>query len=104
MAEAKKADDVLPEKKRIGKKKVLLSGCGAIVFISLIVFFFVNGYINKSLPATEGIVELSILDNEVTVITDRDGVPHIQAQNAHDLYIAQGYIQADRRMFQMELS
>lgn len=49
-------------------------------------------------------MELSILENEVTVITDEDGVPHIRADNARDLYIAQGYIQADRRMFQMELS
>src|SRR5699024_1402269 len=39
-----------------------------------------------------------------SVITDEGGVPHIQAENAHDLYMAQGYIQAQSRMFQMEMS
>ncbi|MYL61432.1 penicillin acylase family protein, partial [Virgibacillus halodenitrificans] len=41
---------------------------------------------------------------EVTVITDSNGVPHIKAANNHDLFIAQGYMQAQNRMFQMEMS
>lgn len=100
----KKVYETSPKKNRFSKKKILLSIFGFIVILGLAAFLFVNGYINKSLPITEGTVELSVLENEVTVITDEDGVPHIQADNARDLYIAQGYIQADRRMFQMELS
>ncbi|GIO22222.1 beta-lactam antibiotic acylase [Oceanobacillus sp. J11TS1] len=104
MAERKEVTEIVSEKKRVPKKKILLGLFSFIVVMGLVVFLFVNGYINKSLPTTEGTIELSILENEVTVITDKDGVPHIQAENARDLYIAQGYIQADRRMFQMELS
>lgn len=104
MIERKKGYETSLKKKRFSKKKILLGIFGFIVILGLAVFLFVNGYINKSLPATEGTVELSVLGSEVTVITDEDGVPHIQADNARDLYVAQGYIQADRRMFQMELS
>ena len=104
MVKRKKVYETLPKKKRFSKKKISIGILGFIVVLGLAVTLFVNGYINKSLPTTEGTVELSILEKEVTVITDEDGVPHIQADNARDLYIAQGYIQADRRMFQMELS
>lgn len=100
----KKVYETSAKKNRFSKKKVLLSIVGFIVILGLAAFLFVNGYINKSLPRTEGTVELSVLGSEVTIIMDEDGVPHIQADNARDLYIAQGYIQADRRMFQMELS
>src|SRR5699024_11452642 len=41
---------------------------------------------------------------EVIVETDEHGVPHIKAKNMQDLYTAQGYIQAQHRLFQMELS
>lgn len=92
------------KKRRIRTKKILLGGLGSIFLLALIALLFVNGYINKSLPQTEGTMELPMLENPVTVITDEDGVPHIQAETARDMYIAQGYIQADRRMFQMELS
>ncbi len=35
---------------------------------------------------------------------DEEGVPHITAENDHDLYMAQGYITAQDRLFQMDLS
>jgi len=37
------------------------------------------------------------------VAFDDRGVPHIFAQNAHDLYFAQGYITARDRLWQMEI-
>ncbi|GAB3049444.1 penicillin acylase family protein [Virgibacillus ainsalahensis] len=97
-------ETVQPLKKKISKKKAVLIFLGAILLIGMILLFFVNAYINKSLPQLEGTLELPVLKEEVTVITDADGVPHIQAENEHDLYIAQGYVQAQHRMFQMEMS
>lgn len=64
---------------------------------------FINSFINKSLPQYEGEIALP-LTNEITVITDEKGVPHIKADNLQDLYTAQGFVQAQERMFQMELS
>ena len=45
-----------------------------------------------------------MVEGEVEVILDRDGVPHIYASNDRDLYCAQGYIHARDRLFQMDLT
>lgn len=43
------------------------------------------------------------LKDEVNIVFDERMVPHIYAQNEHDLYIAQGYVTARLRLFQMEM-
>lgn len=42
------------------------------------------------------------LQGEVTVIYDNMGIPHIYADNVSDLMIAQGYVEATHRWWQME--
>lgn len=54
------------------------------------------------LPAAEK-VELKGLRQPVEILRDKWGVPHIYAQNAEDLFFAQGYIAARDRMFQLDL-
>lgn len=57
-----------------------------------------NKYLDKKqvqLPSDE------LLD-QVTVKYDDNGVPHIFAQNDHDLYWAQGFVTAGDRLWQME--
>jgi penicillin amidase len=39
----------------------------------------------------------------VEVIRDRWGIPHIYAENQHDLFFAQGFVAAQDRLFQMDL-
>ncbi|MFY9718900.1 MAG: penicillin acylase family protein [Candidatus Cybelea sp.] len=39
----------------------------------------------------------------VTILRDDRGVPHIVAANDHDLFFAQGYVEASDRLFQMDL-
>src|SRR5262249_54083342 len=39
----------------------------------------------------------------VEVIRDQWGVPHIYAQNTDDLFMAQGYVMAEDRLWQMEM-
>ncbi|MBC7894492.1 MAG: penicillin acylase family protein [Cytophagaceae bacterium] len=39
----------------------------------------------------------------VEVRRDRWGIPHIYAQNQHDLFLAQGFVVAQDRLFQMEM-
>jgi penicillin G amidase len=48
-------------------------------------------------------LQLSGLHEPVTVVYDKRGVPHIFAQNSHDLFMAQGYITARDRLWQMEI-
>lgn len=95
---------IRPNKKKRSKKKILLFILVILFAIGVVLFFLANAYINRSLAETEGTIELPALESEVTVITDDNGVPHIKAKNKHDLYMAQGYIQAQSRMFQMEMS
>ena len=52
----------------------------------------------------DDIVEIPCLEGEVEVILDRDGVPHIFAENDHDLFCAEGYVHARDRFFQMDLT
>ncbi len=39
---------------------------------------------------------------DVTINTDKWGIPRIKAGNETDLYMAQGYIHASERLWQME--
>ena len=43
------------------------------------------------------------LQQPVTILRDSWGIPHIYAQNQHDMFFAQGYATAQDRLFQMEL-
>src|SRR5438477_7940799 len=54
-------------------------------------------------PQTIGTVAIAGLSAPVTVIRDRWAIPHIYAATATDLFIAQGFVQAEDRLFQMDL-
>ena len=48
-------------------------------------------------------VMLAGLEAPVTVVRDANGIPHIRADNDHDLFFMQGRIHAQDRLFQMDL-
>ena len=43
------------------------------------------------------------LHENVEILEDRYGIPHIFAANEHDLAVAFGFVQANDRLWQMEL-
>jgi len=51
----------------------------------------------------DGTHQLAELRSEVTVQRDARGVPHIRAQSREDLCVAQGYVMAQDRLWQMDL-
>jgi penicillin amidase len=55
------------------------------------------------LPQVDGSLTVTGLLQPVRVVRDRWGIPHITAQNTHDLFFAQGFVQAQDRLFQMDL-
>lgn len=57
----------------------------------------------ESLSQIDGELRVPGLRAEVRVIRDRWGVPHIYAQNTDDLFMAQGYVMAQDRLWQMEM-
>src|SRR5437667_6630212 len=56
-----------------------------------------------ALPQISGTLAVAGLAQPVRVIRDRFGIPHITAQNELDLFFAQGFVQAQDRLFQMDL-
>ncbi|MCC3358062.1 penicillin acylase family protein [Bacillus sp. REN16] len=92
---------IWPRKKRW--RVVFLLG---FFIILLLTSSIVAGYLflRKSLPVIEGNLQVEGITKEVEVIRDQNGVPHIVAKNQHDLYFAQGYVTAQDRLFQMDLS
>ncbi|MBO1913279.1 penicillin acylase family protein, partial [Microvirga sp. 3-52] len=84
--------------------KLVLWVFGVIAVIAVSALIFVNVYIGKSKPVIEGEVMAAFLDDDVTVVRDENGVPHITAKSDADLYRAQGYVQAQDRLFQMDLA
>jgi penicillin amidase len=55
------------------------------------------------LPQVSGTLALDGLTKPVRVVRDRSSVPHIYAQSDDDLFFAQGFVQAQDRLFQMDL-
>src|SRR5205809_4714947 len=58
---------------------------------------------HAALSQTSGNLKVEGLQQPVTVLRDKWGVPHIYARNQHDLFFAQGFVAAQDRLFQMEL-
>jgi len=60
-------------------------------------------YLYSLQPQYSGRLTLAGLLEEVEVIFDAYGIPHIYGQNEEDVYFALGYVQAQERLFQMEM-
>lgn len=56
-----------------------------------------------ALAQTAGQIQLPGLEQPVEVLRDTWGVPHIFAKNQRDLFFAQGFVQAQDRLWQMEV-
>ena len=61
-------------------------------------------YFRRSLPPKRGTLRLAGLNATVEVIRDRWGVPHVFAQSVRDALFAQGYVQAQDRLWHIDLA
>jgi penicillin amidase len=59
---------------------------------------------HASLPQLEGAIQVAGLAAPVEVLRDARGVPHLRASSLGDLFFAQGYVTAQDRLWQMDLS
>mgnify|MGYP002639450409 CR=1 FL=1 len=74
------------------------------ILIVVVVFITASYFWLKSTePTYSGNLQLYGLTETVEVIFDDYGVPNIYAKNSHDAYMALGYVQAQERLFQMEM-
>ncbi|WP_442292801.1 penicillin acylase family protein [Terrabacter sp. 2RAF25] len=59
--------------------------------------------VRQSFPETGGELQIEGLTSSVTVNRDDRGIPSIYADNANDLFRAQGFVSAQDRFFEMDL-
>ncbi|MGZ4901126.1 MAG: penicillin acylase family protein, partial [Candidatus Angelobacter sp.] len=74
-----------------------------IVAGTLAFLWFYNGA-RSSLPQLDGTISLAGLQAPVSVVRDAHGVPHLTATKLEDLFFAQGYVTAQDRLWQMDLT
>jgi penicillin amidase len=76
----------------------------AIVVVALIVMLTGGAVLlpRLSFPQTDGSLTLPGLQGPVEVFRDSMGVPHIYASTEHDLFMAQGFVHAQDRFWQMD--
>ena len=75
---------------------------GLLLILLLLVVVAGVVMVRRPFPTTEGTISLPGLQAEVNIYRDELGIPHIYAQNEHDLFMAQGYVHAQDRFWQME--
>src|SRR5512147_51166 len=72
---------------------IVLAGLGAGLW------FVVNPW-----PQVDRTEVMPGISDQVKIIRDQWGIPHIYAQNEQDLLFAQGYVHAQDRLWQMEVN
>jgi penicillin amidase len=88
--------------KRFGK---FLVSTGVVLLVLVVIVAAVGfWFVRRPWPEVRGNIEVPGLTTAVEVIRDEWGVPHIYAQNEHDLFFAQGYVHAQDRLWQMEFN
>lgn len=58
--------------------------------------------VHRSFPQTSGTLTVPGLQHRVTVHRDDAGIPQLSAETPHDLFLAQGYVQAQDRFWEMD--
>ena len=93
---------------RSSNRKFILRAVIAVLALLLIAFlafdFWFYRAVRAALPQVDGTIHLAGLASPITVIYDALGVPHIAAANLPDLLFAQGYITAQDRLWQMDMT
>ncbi|MYL64268.1 penicillin acylase family protein [Bacillus hwajinpoensis] len=77
---------------------------GSILLLMILALAISFWFVQRTAPETNGEITLSGLKGSVSIYRDRSGVPHIEASSTKDLFMAQGFVTAQDRMFQMDLS
>lgn len=90
--------------RRIGK--VLVTIVIVVLVLAVILAGAGTWFVRRPWPQVKGEIAVPGLQGTapVEVIRDEWGVPHIYAQNEHDLFFAQGYVHAQDRLWQMEFN
>ena len=96
-----------PARRRSGWR-LLFKFLLALIVVIVVVVAGLYGWLYRvghaSLAQLEGTIALQGLSAPVSVVRDAHGVPHITAANLEDLFFAQGYVTAQDRLWQMDMT
>ncbi|WP_246846556.1 penicillin acylase family protein [Humibacter ginsenosidimutans] len=75
-----------------------------VILLTLTVVAGVLGFwtVTRSFPQTSGNIDIPGLKAPVSVQRDDAGIPQITASNSHDLFLAEGYVHAQDRFWEMD--
>jgi penicillin G amidase len=74
---------------------VILTACLSVAIYSIL---------KRTRPTLEGSLVVTRLASPVKIARDIYAIPHIIAENPHDLFLAQGFVTAQDRLWQMDLT
>lgn len=90
----------MPRRHRLRTALVVLA---VVVVLALVGTSLVSALVvRRPLPDVQGTQTLTGLGADVEVLRDARGVPTIVAESPHDLFLAQGYVSAQDRFFEMD--
>ena len=88
-------------------RRVGLTILGVVALIALIALAYAAWVaigISSGVAAVDGERTGLALQAPVRIVRDERDIPHIKAQNLHDLFFAQGYVTGSDRLFQIDLT
>lgn len=86
--------------------RTVLGAIGIVVAVVLLLTGLYAGNVAVGMHSTAtvaGTIAGTGVHAPVQILRDGRGVPHIRATNEHDLFFAEGYVQAQDRLFQLDL-
>jgi len=104
-APARSANSRSRSRKRSGRRTIflVLGGLAALLLLAAGAgVLWLRSAEKAALPVLDGTLHLAGLSAPVTVERDGHGVPHIAAATQDDLFMAQGYVTAQDRLWQMD--
>jgi len=84
--------------------KWVVRGFVTLIGLTALILVAGYGYLQTSLPDTEGNISLAGLKHPVEVVRDRSGIPHITAKTTEDAVFTLGFVHAQDRLWQMEMN
>lgn len=94
-----------PGKKKKGRRARLLVISLVLLLVAGVAYgaYWSVGTVRASFPTTSGTLQLKGLSGQVKVVRDDKGIPQVYADNAEDLFRAQGFVQAQDRFWEMDV-
>lgn len=81
----------------------LWSVAASLLVLALVAAGVLTWTVRRSFPQVDGTLRVPGLHARVEVLRDRSGVPQIYADDPNDLFLAQGYVHAQDRFWEMDV-